>query len=85
MPAFLHEGSKYMSWTILITYQNESTHVYSYRKLLLLLESEQFLKVPRGVARHSQYHLPFGASPRFKKVLALGKGNGEYPVKSESA
>ena len=38
-----HEGSKYMSWTILITYQNECAHVYSYRKLLLLRESGRFL------------------------------------------
>ena len=36
MPAFLHAGPKYMSWTILITYQNERAHVYFYRKLLQL-------------------------------------------------
>ena len=49
MPAFLHAGSKYMSWTILITYQNECAHVYSYRKLLLLLlEFGQFLVDFRG-------------------------------------
>ena len=49
MPAFLHAGSKYMSWTILITYQNERAHVYSYRKLLLLREFGRFLVDFRGI------------------------------------
>ena len=53
---FLHVASKYMSWTILITCQNECAHLYSYRKLLLLLDSRR--KIPCYWSRSMQKSLP---------------------------